>query len=104
MTDIRLYGEDRVTPDEPVAQRLSQALANQTRTPVSVGLSHAYKSTEEHLAVQWLQVNNIHLPPNEPGPSLILFGTNVTTTAPETCSAHHERCLSLSCFRLWLQP
>lgn len=83
VTDIRLYGEDHVTPDGPAVQRLSQALANDTRTLVSVGLSRAYKSTDEHPAVHWLQVNNIHLPPNEEGTEPIPFDTQVARFSPD---------------------
>ena len=61
VTDIRLYGEDHVTPDAAAVDRLSQTLANHTRVLVSVGLSRAYKKTDQHPAVHWLQVNNIHL-------------------------------------------
>jgi hypothetical protein len=64
VTDIRLYGEDHVTPDAAAVDRLSQTLANQPRVLISVGLSRAYKSTDDHPAIHWLQVNNIHLPPD----------------------------------------
>lgn len=63
VTDIRMYGDDHVTPDATVVDRLSRALENQTRVLVSVGLSRAYKRTDQHPAVHWLQINNIYLPP-----------------------------------------
>ena len=64
VTDIRLYGEDHVTPDAAAVERLSHSLADHHRVLVSVGLSRAYKSTDQHPAVHWLQINNIHLPPS----------------------------------------
>lgn len=61
VTDIRLYGEDHVTPDAAAVQSLQQGIAGRERALVSVGLSRAYKSSDELPAVHWLQVNNFHL-------------------------------------------
>jgi hypothetical protein len=66
VTDIRLYGPDHVTPHAAAVQSLNLALADHPRVLVSVGLSRAYKSSDENPAVHWLQINNIHLPPTDP--------------------------------------
>lgn len=66
VTDIRLYGADHVTPNAGAVQSLNLAFADQARVLVSVGLSRAFKSSDEHPAVHWLQINNIHLPPTDP--------------------------------------
>jgi hypothetical protein len=63
VTDIRLYGEDHVTPDADAVDALARTLAGRQRVLVSVGLSRAYKRSDDNPAVHWLQVNNIHLPP-----------------------------------------
>jgi hypothetical protein len=63
VTDIRLYGEDHVTPDVSAVERWQSDLSGCERILVSVGLSRAYKSSDEHPAIHWLQVNNLHRPP-----------------------------------------
>jgi len=63
VTDIRLYGEDHVTPDAAAIERWQRDLANCPRLLVSVGLSRAYRSSDEHPAIHWLQINNLHRPP-----------------------------------------
>jgi hypothetical protein len=63
VTDIRLYGEDHVTPDAAAVEHWQRDLTGRKRVLVSVGLSRAYKSSDEHPAVHWLQINNLHQPP-----------------------------------------
>ena len=65
VTDIRLYGEDHVTPDAAAVESLNAALADHPRVLVSAGLSRAYKSSDDMPAVHWLQINGIHLPPTD---------------------------------------
>lgn len=61
VTDIRLYADDRITPD---TQRLPQVARRVAGSGVilSVGLSRTFSSSPEFPAMHWLQVNNIHLP------------------------------------------
>ena len=60
VTDIRLYGNDHVTPNDQVVQEIAQRLSD---VPVilSMGLTRAYASRAGFDPVHWLQVNNIHL-------------------------------------------
>ena len=62
VTDIRLYREDHVTPCGSRGALATRPGPMFTRL-VSVGLSRAYKSSDEHPATHWLQINNLHLPP-----------------------------------------
>lgn len=61
VTDIRLYGDDRVTPDSAAVQRVSERLAGDGAVVVSVGLTRPFTSSPDSPPVHWLQVNNIHL-------------------------------------------
>jgi hypothetical protein len=63
VTDIRLYAEDHVTPLPDAVQAMHEAIARHARVLLSVGLSRAFKSSDDRPAVHWLQVNNLHLPP-----------------------------------------
>lgn len=63
VTDIRLYHEDHVTPDAAAVERWQRDLDQCSRVLVSVGLSRAYKSSDERAATHWLQINNLHRPP-----------------------------------------
>jgi hypothetical protein len=63
VTDTRLYREDHVTPDGAGVERWQRDLNGCERLLVSVGLSRAYKSSDEAPAIHWLQVNNLHRPP-----------------------------------------
>ncbi len=63
VTDIRLYQDDHVTPHAAAVERWQRDLIRCERVLVSVGLSRAYRSSDEQSAVHWLQVNNLHQPP-----------------------------------------
>jgi hypothetical protein len=63
VTDIRLYREDHVTPDAAAVESWQAELGRCSRVLVSVGLSRAYKSSDEYPATHWLQINNLHRPP-----------------------------------------
>jgi hypothetical protein len=67
VTDIRLYGEDHVTLDATGVAYWQRELMDCERVLVSVGLSRAYKHSDEHPAVHWLQINNLHRPPTPAG-------------------------------------
>ncbi len=60
VTDIRLYGNDHVTPDADIVQRTAQRLSDAPQVILSVGLTRPFKGTPDEPALHWLQVNNIH--------------------------------------------
>jgi len=60
VTDIRLYGNDHVTPNEALVQHIARRLQSNVAVVLSVGLTRAFKSKPEFDPVHWLQVNNIH--------------------------------------------
>lgn len=62
VTDIRLFGEDHVTPCQHTVERVAVRLAAVPRVLVSVGLSRPYRKSAGDPTRHWLQVNNIHLP------------------------------------------
>ena len=61
VTDIRLYGEDHVTPDRETVNRLAKRLADGTVVVLSMGLTRPFAGSSNFAPVHWLQVNNIHL-------------------------------------------
>jgi len=61
VTDIRLYGDDHVTPDTNKVNRVASRLEKQVPTILSVGLTRAVSNSPDLPAVHWLQVNNVHL-------------------------------------------
>ena len=61
VTDIRLYGEDHVTPSRATIGWLAERLAAEPRVLVSVGLSRPYRKTAGDPPRHWLQINNFHL-------------------------------------------
>lgn len=61
ITDMRLYGEDHVSPDERTVQRVAERLQGDMQVILSVGLTRAYASGPDFEPVHWLQINNIHL-------------------------------------------
>jgi hypothetical protein len=61
VTDIRLYGDDYITPDERLVQRIAERLQSDVEIVLSMGLTRAYASKADFDPVHWLQVNNIHL-------------------------------------------
>jgi hypothetical protein len=64
VTDIRLYGEDHVTPCRTTVERVAQQLPATERLVVSVGLSRPYRKAAGDPSRHWLQINNFHLPDN----------------------------------------
>lgn len=61
VTDIRLYGEDHVTPDPDRVQQVNRRIQAKVPVILSVGLTRAFRSDADQPALHWLQVNNIHL-------------------------------------------
>lgn len=61
VTDIRLYQDDHVTPDELRVNRLAARLARDPHVILGVGLTRPFQGSELD-PVHWLQVTNIHLP------------------------------------------
>jgi hypothetical protein len=61
VTDLRLYGPDRETPDWAAVSRVAARLASGERCLLSVGLGRAFARTPGEQPAHWLQVNNIHL-------------------------------------------
>jgi hypothetical protein len=70
VTDIRLYGDDHVTPCESTVGRIAAELAAEPRVLLSVGLSRPYRKTAADPPRHWLQINNFHLREN-PGWTLL---------------------------------
>jgi hypothetical protein len=64
VTDIRLYGEDHVTPCETTIGDIAEKLAARPRVLVSVGLSRPFRKKAEDPPRHWLQINNFHLEEN----------------------------------------
>ena len=60
VTDIRLYGEDHVTPDDRMVRRIEKRLKSDEQVILSMGLTRALRSSPDFDPVHWLQVNNIH--------------------------------------------
>jgi len=60
VTDIRLYGEDHVTPDDRMVRRIEKRLKGDEQVILSMGLTRAYASSSDFDPVHWLQINNIH--------------------------------------------
>ncbi len=63
VTDIRCYVADHVTPDEPIVDALADRLRGEHKVVTSIGLSRAYHHDPDAAPMHWLQINNIHLPP-----------------------------------------
>lgn len=61
VTDIRLYGDDHIIPDETMVQSIANRLKNGVEVILSMGLTRVYASSVDFDPVHWLQVNNIHL-------------------------------------------
>jgi hypothetical protein len=61
VTDIRLCEADHKTPKEDVIQRINKRIQEGSPVVLSVGLSRAFRPTDDSVAQHWLQVNNIHL-------------------------------------------
>lgn len=61
VTDIRLYGEDHVTPDDRMVRQIEKRLEGEEQVILSMGLTRPLASSSNFDPVHWLQVNNIHL-------------------------------------------
>ncbi len=60
VTDIRLYGEDHVTPDPAVVASVAERLQDKTGVILGVGLTRPYQGESDEPPRHWLQVNNLH--------------------------------------------
>ncbi|NLX98974.1 MAG: hypothetical protein GXY83_22745 [Rhodopirellula sp.] len=60
VTDIRLYGEDHVTPNPEAMQRAAYRLQTAPGVILGVGLTRPFKGEADEPARHWLQVNNLH--------------------------------------------
>ena len=60
VTDIRLYQDDHVTPDQAVVEQAAKRLKPGAEVILSVGLTRPFSSSHTLPACHWLQVNNIH--------------------------------------------
>jgi hypothetical protein len=61
ITDIRLYGEDHVTPYKKIVKDVGDRLKKSEEVILSLGLTRPYSTLSGFPPVHWLQVNNIHL-------------------------------------------
>lgn len=64
VTDIRLYGDDHVTPNTSLVSQVAQSIKRGVGVVLSAGLTRAFASSPDLSPVHWLQVNNIHLEDN----------------------------------------
>ncbi|MDX1927941.1 MAG: hypothetical protein SFV81_15560 [Pirellulaceae bacterium] len=60
ITDIGLYAADHVSVDEAAVAAANEKIKACQRVLVSVGLSRAYRKSNDQPAYHWLQVNNVH--------------------------------------------
>jgi hypothetical protein len=60
-TDIRLFGDDHITPDPAAIERVRAQIARGVRVLLSVGLTRPFAPSPDAPPIHWLQVNNIHL-------------------------------------------
>lgn len=61
VTDIRLYGDDHVTPAAATVKQVAQRIAKGEGIVLSVGLTGPFSTSSNYAPVHWLQVNNINL-------------------------------------------
>jgi len=61
VTDIRLYGDDHVTPDRAMVDKIAARLESSGEVVLGVGLTRGYASSTEPEPIHWVQVTNIHL-------------------------------------------
>jgi hypothetical protein len=61
VTDIRLYGQDHVTPDREAIDRVQQQISRGARILLSVGLTRPFAPSPDATPIHWLQVNNVHV-------------------------------------------
>ena len=62
VTDLRLYGDDHVTPDAEMVRTAAEWIRHADTVVLSVGLTRKFRAKAEAPELHWLQVNNIHLP------------------------------------------
>ncbi len=60
VTDIRLYGNDHVTPDPEVVRLIADRLQNSPPAVLGVGLTRPFQADSNQPGRHWLQVNNFH--------------------------------------------
>ena len=62
VTDLRLYGDDHITPDQVPLDKVHRRLQNGKAVILGVGLTRpiTFPNTSEPNPVNWLQVTNIH--------------------------------------------
>ena len=68
VTDIRLFGDDHVTPDLAVIKQVHERMQAGTGVILSIGLTRPYAPSPDVTPQHWLQVNNIHLEDNPAWP------------------------------------
>ena len=61
VTDIRLYCDDHLTPNEGVVKNVAERVKKEENVIIGVGLTRPFSSLQGFPPVHWLQVNNIHL-------------------------------------------
>jgi hypothetical protein len=61
VTDIRLYCDDHLTPNERVVKNVAERVKKEENVIIGVGLTRPFSSLQGFPPVHWLQVNNIHL-------------------------------------------
>ena len=61
VTDLRLYGEDCMTPNPGLVKTIVEFLSGGGNVILSVGLTRPYAPRPDRAPKHWLQVNNIHL-------------------------------------------
>lgn len=64
VTDIRLYRDDHLTPNERVVKNVAERVKKEGNAIIGVGLTRPFSSLPGFPPVHWLQVNNIHLESN----------------------------------------
>jgi hypothetical protein len=64
VTDLRLYGDDQVTPRRHLVGQIAARIARGAGVIVAVGLSRPWQKLDDTVERHWLQVNNIHLEDN----------------------------------------
>jgi hypothetical protein len=61
VTDLRLYGQDHLTPRIDVVRQLERRIQHGVPVLLSVGLTRPFAARPGDEPAHWLQVNNLHL-------------------------------------------
>ena len=63
VTDLRLYGDDHMTPDRSVVEQVSRRIETAESVLLGVGLTRAFATSSgpDSESFHWLQATNIHL-------------------------------------------